>query len=551
MALPQVEICIVGSGAGGAPMALELGKAGFQVVVLEKGPDYKLTDYVHDEILNSRRDFFQPFPWDEPHLIRYHKQDEYERSNAGWLASCVGGGTVHMSGLFYRMKPIDFRLKSELGGLPGANIVDWPISYEELSPYYDRAEEELGVSGVATPHPFAEPRRKPFPLPPTDEHPMAKEIDRVAATLGYHTFPTARGIVSRPYHGRPACTYCAMCGSYGCEVGAKGVQTSIIAGARATGHVEIRPHCMARSIEVDGKGRAKSVVYEGADGKIVEQPAKLVIVSCTAIESARLLLNSKSSRFPNGLANGNGQVGRNLVFSSFGKSHAHFRIKARKASWPWLADRAPFVNRSLQDFYVAPPEAKLPYRKAGTLGYLWTHPNPIFAAIDMAGDGKHRMFGKMLKDKLREYGDTKILEYEIYAEFLPTDGTKVEVDPATHDKYGLPAAKISIDRHPADLAAIEYLMDKGDALLKAMKPDHFFRHTVRGTTTILQGGTCRMGKDPATSVLDKDCRSHEVDNLYVVDGSFLPSSGGIPLTLTIVANSFRVADALVRKLKRT
>jgi choline dehydrogenase-like flavoprotein len=242
-------------------------------------------------------------------------------------------------------------------------------------------------------------------------------------------------------------------------------------------------------------------------------------------------------------------VGKNLLFSSFGQSRATFRIEKRKSSWPWLSDRAPFVHRSVQDFYMV-PEKELQYRKAGTLGFMWTHPNPIYASYEMATRGKMVDFGEHLKNQLRDYRDSKILEYEIYGEFFATDGNRMEIDPSTRDKFGLPVAKLSIDRHPNDLAATKYLMEKGDAVLKAMEPDHFEVKTIAGVTTILQGGTCRMGNDPATSVLDKDCRTHEVPNLYVVDGSFLPTSGGIPLTLTIAANSFRVADALVKKLKR-
>jgi choline dehydrogenase-like flavoprotein len=455
-----------------------------------------------------------------------------------------------MSGYFYRLKPVDFRLRSELGPVPGANLVDWPITYEDMSPFYDKAEEQLGVSGEAQPHPFAEPRNKPYPLPPLEEHPIANEVDKACKKLGMHSFRSARGIASREYKGRHGCVYCALCGSYGCEVDAKsGTHVSLLPAALATGNVEIRPECMARSVEVDGQGRAKSVIYRDHKGETFEQPAKLVIVSCTAIESARLLLNSTSSKFPKGLANGNGQVGKNLLFSSFGQSRATFRLEKRKTSWPWLADRAPFVHRSVQDFYMV-PASEMQYRKAGTIGFMWTHPNPIHAIYEIATRGKYVDYGKHFKDLMREYRDSKLLEYETYGEWFATPGTYVDIDADTRDKFGLPVARISIDRHPNDLANIKLLMEKGDAVLKAMEPDKFEQKTIAGVTTILQGGTCRMGNDPATSVLDKDCRTHEVPNLYVVDGGFLPTSGAVPLTLTIVANSFRVADALVKKLKR-
>jgi choline dehydrogenase-like flavoprotein len=306
---------------------------------------------------------------------------------------------------------------------------------------------------------------------------------------------------------------------------------------------------MAERVEVDSRGRAKSVVYLDPDGVRQEQPAKVVVVSCTAVESARLLLNSSSSAFPRGLANNNGLVGKNLVFSSFGEARATFRISKRKESWPWLRDPAPFVNRSVQDFYVMPDERN-GFRKGGTLGFMWTHPNPIFAGIGIAGHGKRGIFGKQLKDALREYRDSKILQFEIYGEFLPTNGTFVTVESSAKDKYGIPVAGITLFRHPRDLKMTDHLVAKGEEVLRAMQPETVERRSASGETTLLQGGTCRFGKDPATSVLDSDCRAHEVPNLYVVDGSFLPSSGGVPVTLTIAANSFRVADQLVRKLKK-
>src|SRR4051794_28709198 len=169
----------------------------------------------------SRRNFFMPLPWDEPHLVRKGENAKFERSNAAWTANCVGGGTVHMSGYFYRLKPVDFRLRSELGEVKGTTLTDWPITYADLAPFYDQAEDELGVSGNAVPHPFLEPRKGNCPLPPLAEHPFAGELDRVVKSLGWHPLPTARGILSREHRGRSPCSYCTLCGSYGCEHGAK------------------------------------------------------------------------------------------------------------------------------------------------------------------------------------------------------------------------------------------------------------------------------------------------------------------------------------------
>lgn len=550
MALAPVDVVIVGSGAGGGPMAFTLGRAGLKVVVLEKGPWYKKDDFVHDEILSSRRNFFMPLPWDEPHLWRKGPTEPFSRSNEAWTANCVGGGTVHMSGYFYRLKPVDFRLRSELGTVPGANLADWPISYADLAPYYDLAEEELGVSGNAVPHPFLEPRTRNYPMMPLGEHPVSLELDKACRQLGWHAIPTARGITSIPYKGRAACVYCTLCGSYGCEHDAKSSTAAALIGrAVATGNVEVRPRCMAKEVTVDDRGLARGVVYLDPDGVEQEQRAKLVVVSCTAVESARLLLNSVSGRFPKGLANDNGLVGRNLVFSSFGQSKATFRVAKQKAALKWLEAEAPFVNRSLQDFYLM-PDAKFGFRKGGTLGFMWQHPNPIFAAVGLAGKGKGGVFGKALKDKLRAYRDSRILEFEIYGEFLANDDTYVNVDPKVKDRFGLPVAAITVTRHPVDLTMTKFLVERGEEVLQALSPDSVERVGTAGETTILQGGTCRFGDDPATSVLDKHCRAHAVKNLYVVDGSFMPTSGAVPFTLTIAANAFRVADALVKSLKK-
>ena len=546
-----VDVCIIGSGAGGGPMALELAKAGFKVVVLEKGKHHKRDEFVHDEIMMSRRNFFVPYPWDEPHLIR--KGDgKFEKSNEAWTSNVVGGGTVHMSAFFWRMHPIDFKLRSTIGPIPGANLVDWPITYDEMAPFYEKAEKAVGVSGRAMEHPFAPPRKGDYPTPALEEHPIAKEIDRVGKQMGWNPFPTPRGITSRPYNDRGGCSYCALCGSYGCEMGAKGSSLeSFLPGALATGKCEIRAESMAVEIEVDPKTKkATRVVYLDAKGERQSQEAKVIVVSCTAVESARLLLNSRSGAFASGLANNNGQVGKNLVFSSFGEARADFHIGKRKQSWPWLNDPAPFVQRSLADFYLM-KDASFGFRKGGLLSFLWRHPNPIFAAIKIAGTGgSDALFGKALKDALRSYKDTKTLQFETFGEFYATDGTYVTTDDTVKDKHGLPVASITINRHPHDLAQTKFLVERGMEVLSALEPEKLELIGQAGETKILQGGTCRMGKDPATSVLDPHCRTHEVSNLYVVDGSFMPTSSGVSFTLTIMANSFRVADYLTKQMKQ-
>jgi choline dehydrogenase-like flavoprotein len=366
--------------------------------------------------------------------------------------------------------------------------------------------------------------------------------------MGLHPLTTARGIASRNYQGRSGCAYCSLCGSYGCEVDAKsGTHVTVIPRALATGKVDLRPRAMAKKIEVDAKGNAKSVVYIDAKGQEQEQPTRAVVVSCSAIESARLLLNSTSTQYPKGLANNSGNVGKHLHFSTFVESRAHFRISRREKEWPWLSSSAPFVLRTIQDFYVAKNQ---PFKKAGTLDFVWAHPNPIFAIQHIAGETHANVFGKALKDKMREYADSKILQSECYAEYLPNPKTWMDVDPGTLDKYGIPAARIQAVHHPHDVLMGRWLADRGEEILKAMKPDKLERRADDGVTTILQGGTCRAGHDPETSVLDKDCRSHEVKNLWVVDGSFLPSSGGVTPTLTILANAFRVGHSMIDTLKK-
>jgi choline dehydrogenase-like flavoprotein len=545
----EVDVCVVGSGAGGAPIAHALSRAGARVVVLEKGPWYQHEDFNHDEIATARRDMWVPFVSEEPHLQKNGDGPAFKTAN-GWIARCVGGGTVHMSGYFYRLHPEDFRLGTRYGRLPGANVADWPIEYDDLAPYYDRVEQVIGVSGAAGENPFEPPRSGPYPLPPVATNDLARLVEQGAKKLGWHPFQVPRAVLSRPYRGRRACVYCDFCGSYGCEVGAKSsTLASLIPEAVATGRCEVRPDSMAFEIAVDRSGRARAVRYRNARGEQRQQRARVICVAASAVESARLLLNSRSSRFEAGLANGTGLVGQNLTFSTLAKGFGEFeRGKLPKLLRPTPSNH--FLDRAIQDHYLL-KDRDGEYDKGGTLHYILPHRNPIFTAERLARRHDPMLWGAALsREILRYHTEVHQIEFELFGEFLPNPRTFVSVDGSIEDKWGIPVATIHHTPHPESRKNAEILAERGIDLLKAAGADDTWTQDVGGTTYVLQHGTCRFGKNPETSVLNPDCRAHEVDNLYVTDGSFMPTSGGVPTTLTILANAFRVADHLIGRFQR-
>jgi choline dehydrogenase-like flavoprotein len=530
------DVCIIGSGAGGGPLAAVLAEAGLRVLVLEKGPHHRRESFLHDEVATVRRDFFLPRLEDDPHTL------EGRLTELGWIAQCVGGGTVHMAGFLYRMHPDDFRMRSKFGV-----SADWPYSYDDLEPYYTRVEQEIGLSGEAGTNPFEGPRSKPYPLPPLQAHPFAAALDEASRRRGLHLFPTPRGIISRDYRGRRACVLCDFCGSYGCEVGAKSsTLETTLARAEATGRCEIRAETMVREITVRADGRADGCITIDREGREERVRARAVVVSCSAVESARLLLMSRSTRFPDGLGNGSGLVGRHLHFSVNSTGRAEYRRRAPELR----VSRLPFLGRSTQDFYFLPPGVS-DVPKGGTVRFGLPHANPIYTAERLAWEVSPPRWGVFLKQRLAEfYHEVRTVEFETFADFIPNDGTYVDLDPNVRDRWGLPAARIHLSEPEHHAKAGAFLQARGLELLEATGAETL-RPGVAGVTTgHLVHGTCRAGNDPKTAVLDAFCRSHEVPNLFVVDGSFMPHAGGVPSTLTIMANSFRVGDYMVEKARR-
>jgi choline dehydrogenase-like flavoprotein len=559
----EYDICIIGSGAGGAPVAWSLARAGYSVLVLEKGPWIHADEFSKDEMACCRRNVYTPKLDKEQHVIedrdaegRWRGTPTSESGWSFWNGNCVGGSSNFMSGFFHRMKPVDFRLRSEFGAIDGANVVDWPIDYDELEPYYARAEQEIGISGEVRDVPWAEPRStEQFPWPPTAEHPISAWIDDACETLGYRSLRVPRAILSQPKDGRGSCSYSGYCGSFGCSSNAKGsARAALLDRAVVDGRCEVRPHSQVLRLHSDGDGRISQVEYVDEQEQRHQVRAGVYVLAAQAIESARLLLNSPGPRHPNGLANGSGQVGRNLLFSAGGTGSANFfydDLKDGRAEQ--LAVVGPFVNRALYDAYVVDQApfavAGRSAAKGGMVEFLFEHPNPTSVASGARWSDGQLSWGLPLKRRLEHWlRDLRTLTFEVFCDWLPNDDCFVAIDPTVRDRWGVPVARVRIGGHPHDLEVGRHLAAYGERVLTAMGGQGVSSNVSATPPQNLVAGGCRFGDDPVSSVLDRDCRAHEVDNLYVTDGSFMPTGGSVPYTWTIYANSFRVADRIIERL---
>ncbi|MDF1874842.1 GMC family oxidoreductase [Sulfurimonas sp. SAG-AH-194-I05] len=548
------DVCIVGSGAGGAPIAYELSHAGYKVLVLEKGKSFKEEDISKDELAVSRRDLFTPKLDEEKHIINDREKDgsitRYdgeEYSWSFWNGSMVGGSSNLMSGYFHRMKPNDFKLKSVFGEVKGANVVDWCINYEDLEHYYEKVERVVGVSGEVKKHSFLEPRSTAkFPHVKLEENKVTEWFDTACENLGFESISTPRAIISRSEGKRNACSYSNFCGSYACATGAKG---SARAALLQKCSAEVRAESFVYKLESDVE-KITAVYYYDKDLKSHAIKAKIFVLSAQAIESSRLLLNSKNKYFPHGMANNNGEVGKNLIFSAGGSGQGRFNFedlteKQRRE----LMQRGLFFNRSLQDWYEYEEKGK--NFKGGTIDFLFEHANVISrASRELYNDKGELIWGKELQEKIKKQLTTsKVLSFEVFNDWLPTDACFVSVDAHEKDKFHMPVGVINLWGHPQDLKVGEHLAKNAVKVLKEMGAKDISYNISAAPPPNLVAGGCRFGEDAKTSVLDKNCKAHALENLYVTDASFMPTGGSVPYTWTIYANSFRVADEIKKVLQ--
>lgn len=545
------DICIIGSGAGASPIAYELSRAGAKVCIVEKGGIYSEKDFSKDELAVVRRDIYTPNLKDEYHVIeekidgQWYKFPTYETGWSFWNGNILGGGSNFMSGFFYRLKPKDFRLKSEFGEIAGANIEDWPISYDELEPYYAKVEKIVGVSGEVTPYEHQEPRStKNFPYKALQEHPIVKLIDSSCAKLNFTSIKTPRAIISENKEQRNSCYYSNYCGSYACSSGAKGSgRAALLQPALRTGNITVIANAQAYKLNTSKEKKIESLSYFTKEKTKKSIKAKIFVVACQAIESSRLLLNSKDDNFPNGVANNSGNVGKNFLSTGGGFLNGEFDESILPLKE--LMTTGHFVNRALKDWYFTKDF------KGGMIELLFEHSNPIRRANTVFNEDPSFLFGEELQNKLHDtFTKTRKLSMEIFTDWTPNDNSFITTDEKYKDKYGIPVAVLRIGAHEQDMKVAEFLAQKGIRLLEKMGAKNITKSLSPLPSQNLQAGGCRFGNNPKTSVLNKHCQAHEVENLFVTDGSFMPTGGSVPYTFTIYANSFRVADIIKNYWKK-
>ena len=526
---PVADALIIGAGPTGAVAAKRLAEAGMRVVVLEQGdwPDYSKARANHPDFeLTAGRD------WSANPNRRQAPADypisDADSDIAAVLYNAVGGSTILYAAHWQRNLPSDFRVRT-LDGVAD----DWPLSYEELAPYYEQVEDDFGVAGLAGDPAF--PPGKGPPLPPPPLAPMGRRVAKAHNELGWHWWPGPNAIATRPYKSLNVCTQRATC-MWGCVEGAKGSVDRTHWPQNISLGVRLVTGARVKRLEVNGRGLVTGAIYVDRDRQEHFQKADVTILGASGIGTPRLLLLSATSAFPSGLANSSGLVGKRLMMHPFGTVVGLFEddLGSTHGVWGQHLHSLEFYETDASRGFVR--GAKWGLQPTGgpvsmTRAYPWGEENAIWGAGFHAGIRKRLGHSAM---------------WGIIAEDLPDETNRVMLDPELKDSDGIPAPKIIYRMSENSFRLLDFHLARAKESLEAAGAyETVIAPLIRETGWHLLG-TCKMGTNPATSVVDAWGRTHDIPNLYIFDGSIWPTSSGMNPTATIAAMSLRCADHLVR-----
>ncbi len=506
-------VVIVGSGAGGGTLANELAQKGIDVVLLEAGKQQSTDTFINDEW-----ESFAQLAWLDKRTTSGNWRVARDFPNLpAWTCKTVGGTTTHWAGASLRLQEHEFRTKTVYGTIDGANLLDWPLTLQELEPYYARAEDKMGVT-----------RTNGIPGLPGNNN--FKVLYTGAKRLGYKEVHTGRmAINSEPRHDRPSCQQIGFC-FQGCKSGAKwSTLVTEIPAAIDTGKCELRAEVQALQIQHDDSGKVTGVLYADKDGQQHAQKARVVCVACNSIESPRLLLNSASAKFPDGLANSSGQVGRNYMRHLTGSVYSAFE-------YPVHMYRGTTMAGIVRDEAAFKPE------RGFVGGYeieTLSLGLPFMAAFLDPG-----AWGADFAHKMEQY--PKMAGMWIVGEDMPRETNRVTLNKDEKDKFGMPIPNVHFDDHPNDIAMRSHAYNVGKAIHQAAGAVEVYETPPYPSTHNL--GTNRMSASARDGVLNKHGQTWDVKNLFVSDGSQFTTGGAENPTLTIVTLAIRQAEYIADQM---
>ncbi|MCU1509407.1 MAG: glucose-methanol-choline oxidoreductase [Glaciihabitans sp.] len=546
----RYDAIIVGSGAGGGVAAQLLTAAGRRVLVVEAGDWPDQLDLARDHLRNPRTTTGLDSLAGPPSAGNPRTVDVAGTTLTvgppdlrwGNNAITAGGGTRVYGAQAWRFTPEDFRMASTYGTPTGSALADWPISYDDLEPFYTRAEHEIGVSGTAIGDSAGGPRSRDYPMPPLPSTAAARVLRAGAESLGLSTLPVPLLINSIAYNGRPACEQCAQCVGFACPIDAKnGSQNTALARALDSGRADLVLSTTAEAILTDAAGRVTGVRVVGErDGAVWRRDilAADVVLAAAAVETARLLLASRSEREPQGIGNNADQVGRHLQGHLYGGALAIFDEEVVDLLGP------------------GPSIATCDYRHGnanivggGMLANEFV-PTPVNTYAYLRSAGLIPAGGLEAKRGMRHLA-SRMQRVMGPAQEVSTADARVRLDHAVRDRFGNAVAALSGGLHPEDVRTQRFLADRSTEWLRASGAATIVQFPDARTDAGPSGGqhqagTCRMGSDPRDSVVDPEGRVWGHDNLRIADGSVHVTNGGVNPVLTILANAYRTIDLMLR-----